>query len=133
MDQQKVAHSCLFFYRSRIKATASPACETVWLRRILRYLQLKQVQAIKLHCGNQSLSKSTKNPVYHACMKHNGVHNHFIRELVQTNEVKLVYCSTREHNADIFSKVLGQDKFENFRIFLNIKTNIMTNNKGCWS
>jgi len=48
--------------------------------------------------------------VFHARTKHIEVHYHFIREKVLAGEIDLIYVSTEDRVADIFTKVLGAEK-----------------------
>ena len=67
----------------------------------------------------------TKNPVFHARTKHIEVHQHYIREQVQKKEIELIYCSTEDQAADIFTKPLNKDKFVKFQDKLGVtKINI---------
>ena len=40
---------------------------------------------------------------------------HYIRDQVQNNRIKLLYCSTDKMLADMFTKDLSRDKFEKLR------------------
>ena len=55
------------------------------------------------------------NPVFHARTKHIEVHYHFVREKVLVGNIDLVYVSTQEQVADIFTKSLGAEKLQRFR------------------
>ena len=56
------------------------ACEAVWLKRILKDLDVSIKDAIILCCDNMSNIHLTQNPKIHAQTKHIEVHYHFIRE-----------------------------------------------------
>jgi hypothetical protein len=112
------------------RAATKGACEAVWLRRILGDLMLEQTKPTILFCDNQGVLKLAKNPVFHECTKHIDVHCHFIRQLVEDDEVELQYCTTQEQTADIFTKPLGPDKFVKFRDKLGVFSR-MTIKGGC--
>lgn len=76
-----------------------------------------------LYCDNQRTLKLAKNPVFHVRMKHIEIHHHFIRELIQNGEIELVYRPTEEQIANIFTKPLARDKFQNFRDGIGVKRN----------
>ena len=88
------------------KATVVASCEAVWLRRIMEDLKEEQKEATIIHCDNQSTIQMTQNPVLHGRTKHIKIQHHFIRELVQKGDIKLIYCSTEDQVADIFTKSL---------------------------
>ncbi len=48
--------------------------------------------------------------MFHARTKHIEVHYHFIREKVLAGEIDLIYVSTEDQVADIFTKVLEAEK-----------------------
>lgn len=52
-----------------VVATAC-TCQTLWLRRILEEMQLKQEGATTIFCDNTSAIKLSKNTVLHGRSKH---------------------------------------------------------------
>jgi hypothetical protein len=58
--------------------------------------------------------------VFHARTKHIEVHYHFIKEKVLVGEIDLIYVSTKDQVADIFTKVLGDEKHRRFRSMLGV-------------
>jgi hypothetical protein len=59
-----------------------------------------------LYGDNQSSIALSKNPRFHERAKHIRVHYHLIRDLVDTNKIKLQYKSTSEMLADSLTKAL---------------------------
>jgi len=104
-------------------ATTEATKETVWLRKILEDLQVKQVQSTPLMIDNTSTIKLAKNPKFHDRTKHINTKYHLIRHHVQAKTIHRHHCSTNEQTANIFTKVLGRDKLERFRMMLGL-TNI---------
>ena len=103
-----------------ISAT-SAACEAVWLRRILQDLRQDTEDPTTIHCDNMSAIAMTRNPVFHSRTKHIEIRHHFIRELVEKQEIELQFCKTGEQLADIFTKALPTDKFLHFRRQLGVQ------------
>jgi hypothetical protein len=66
-----------------------------------------------------------KNPIYHARTKHIEVHHHYIRQLVDNEDICLYYCPTTEQTADIMTKPLGNDKYVKFRDKLGIVSGLV--------
>ena len=61
------------------------------------------------------------NPVYHARTKHIEVHYHYVQEKVLLGLIDLVYVSTKDQVADIFTKALGAEKLRKFRDLLGVQ------------
>lgn len=101
-------------------AAASCACQTVWLKRVLDNLGLKQGKTTIIQCDSSSAIKLSKNPVMHGRSKHIDVRFHFLRELTKAGTVELVYCSTQEQLADLMTKPLKLDVFLNLRASLGV-------------
>ena len=80
------------------------ACEVAWLQKLLVDLGQSVHDAVVIYCDNISSIMLANNPVYHARTKHIEVHHHFVREKVLAGEVDLVYVSTKEQVADVFTK-----------------------------
>ena len=95
----------------------------MWLRKILEDLQVKQVQSTPLMIDNTSAIKLAKNPKFHDRTKHINTKYHLIRHHVEAKTIHLRHCSTNEQIVDIFTKALGREKLERFRMMLGL-TNI---------
>ena len=106
-------------YVAAVEATK----EIVWLRKILEDLQVKQVQSTPLMIDNTSAIMLAKNQKFHDRTKHINTKYHLIRHHVEAKTIHLRHCSTNEQIADIFTKALGREKLELFRMMLGF-TNI---------
>ena len=104
-------------------AVAEATKEIVWLRKILEDLQVKQVQSTPLMIDNTSAIKLANNPKFHDRTKHINTKYHLIQHHVEAKTIHLRHCSTNEQIADIFTKALGREKLERFRMMLGL-TNI---------
>ena len=103
-------------YRGRAMA----ACEIAWLRKLLQSLGCKVEKPVTLYCDNMSSIQLANNPVFHARTKHIEVHYHYVQEKVLAHEIDLVYVSTHEQVADIFTQSLGAEKMQRFRAMLGV-------------
>jgi Cft2 family RNA processing exonuclease len=99
---------------------ASSACQAVWLRRILQQLNHEPRKSTTIYCDNSSTIKLSKNPVLHRRSKHIDVRFHFLRELTKDEVVELIQCSSHEQVADIMTKPLKLDVFQNLRELLGV-------------
>ena len=54
----------------------------------------------------------SKSYIQHRRTKHNDIHHHFIRELVEDKIVTLEHVTTERQLADIFTKALDANQFK---------------------
>jgi hypothetical protein len=64
--------------------------------------------------------KIAKIPIFHARTKHIECHYHFVHEKVLFEEVELIHVPTRDQPADILTKALRINKFEEMRLKLGV-------------
>jgi hypothetical protein len=101
-------------------AVAEATNKIVWLRKILEYLQEKQVNSTNLLVNNTSTIKLAKNQRFHDRTKHINTKYHLIRSHVEAKTIHLRYCSINEQITDIFTKALGRENFEKFRMMFGL-------------
>ncbi|XP_059281755.1 secreted RxLR effector protein 161-like [Lycium ferocissimum] len=101
-------------------AATSAACQCIWLRRILADLYQKQEKATDIFCDNKSSIAMTKNPAFHGRTKHIDSCFHFIRELVEKEDIILKFCNTNEQVVDILTKALPYQNHVYFRSLLGV-------------
>ena len=96
------------------------ACKVVQLSKLLGDLSIYLDDRIVIHCDNMSSIQLAKNPILYAQTKHIEVHYHFICERVLAGDISLVYVSTQDQVADIFTKDLGTKKLHGFWSILGL-------------
>lgn len=96
------------------------ASQAVWLRRIMEKLGESQRKSTRILCDNSSTIKISKNPVLHGRCKHIDVRFHYLRDLVKTETIELIYYSTEEQIADIMTKPLKLKDFVQLRKWLGM-------------
>ncbi|KAL0315837.1 UNVERIFIED_CONTAM: Retrovirus-related Pol polyprotein from transposon TNT 1-94 [Sesamum radiatum] len=101
-------------------AAAATSNHAIWLRRILEDMGEKQEEPTTIYCDNKSAIAITKNPVQHSRTKHIDIKYHSLREATTRGEIELKYCSTEEQLADIFTKALPRNKFEELRMKIGV-------------
>ncbi|KAL0384142.1 UNVERIFIED_CONTAM: Retrovirus-related Pol polyprotein from transposon RE1 [Sesamum radiatum] len=101
-------------------AAAAASNQATWLRRILEDMGEKQEEPTTIYCDNKSAIAITKNPVQHNRTKHIDIKYHALREATTRGEIELKYCSTEEQLADMFTKALPRDKFEELRTKIGV-------------
>ncbi|KAJ9529876.1 hypothetical protein QJQ45_022318 [Haematococcus lacustris] len=91
-------------------AASSAAKEALWLRKLMRDLQL-DASCVHLGCDNQAAIQLLHNPMATSRAKHIDVHHHFVRERISRGEVAFHYCHTSSMLADILTKPLAEVQF----------------------
>jgi hypothetical protein len=104
-----------------IAATSTP-CPAVWMRRMLKYVLQEQKEPTTIFCDNNSTIMLSKNHVFHKKTKHIDTQNHFIRELVNSKEMRLEFCRSKEQIVDIFTKASAIDAFHHLSSSLGFCT-----------
>lgn len=89
-----------------------------WIRNILKDLHQKQNDLTPLFCDNINTIYMINNLVFHGRSNHIETKYHFIRDLVQSHQIKLLHCRTKEQSADIFTKALPRDQFKKLKRIL---------------
>jgi hypothetical protein len=93
-------------------ALSSAAQMAIWLRRLLSDLSFVQTKATVIFEDNQGCIAIAKNPVNHERTKHIDIKYHFVRELIEANEVAVTYLQTEDMLADILTKGLARDRHQ---------------------
>jgi hypothetical protein len=95
--------------------------QAIWLRKILEDIGEKQKNVVHLHCDNKSAIAMAKNPIYHSKTRHIAIKHHFIRKAIEEGEVELKFWRTEKQVADIFTKALPKEKFQQLREALGVQ------------
>jgi hypothetical protein len=80
--------------------------EAKWMKGFLSEVGFNVIKPMASQQDNQSVIAIAVNPIHHARIKHMEIKIHFIRECVENDLVKLVYCPTELMIADILTKAL---------------------------
>ncbi|GJX01277.1 ribonuclease H-like domain-containing protein [Tanacetum coccineum] len=95
--------------------------ETFWLRNLLRELHTLLSSATLVYCDNGSAVFLSCNPVQHQRTKHIEIDIHFVRDLVDAGQVRVLHVPSCYQFADIFTKGLSSTLFEEFRSSLSVR------------
>ena len=87
----------------------------VWIKYLLKGLNEEITKPMILYCDNTSSINISKNHVMHAKTKHIAIKYHYVRELVEEQQVKMEYVNSKEQIANIFTKPLPKYVFEYLR------------------
>ena len=70
---------------------------------------------IPIKCDNTNTINLSKNPIQHSRIKHIEIRHHFIRDHVQNKDIVLEFVPIEDQLADIFTKPLNGDRFNQIR------------------
>ena len=101
-------------------AAAVCVCQAIWIRRVLKEMGHSDDNCMQIKCDNSSTIKLSKNPVMHGRSKHIDVRYHFLRNLTRSGSIALIHCGSREQVADIMTKPLKVDVFQQLRQSLGV-------------
>ncbi|GKV21544.1 hypothetical protein SLEP1_g31514 [Rubroshorea leprosula] len=104
-------------------AAGAAANHAIWLRMVLEELGFDQMEPCVLKVDNMSAIAIAQNPMQHGRTKRIKIKYHVIRNYVRDKEIVLQHCDSEIQVADILTKALPKQKFEEFRIMLGV-TNI---------
>ncbi|KZV22697.1 Cysteine-rich RLK (receptor-like protein kinase) 8 [Dorcoceras hygrometricum] len=99
---------------AELRAVANGVCELLWVRRVLKELQLEFEAPMKLFCDNKSAINIANNPVQHDRTKHIEIDRHFIKEKLEDGSICMPYVPSEQQIADGFTKGNFRPKFEDF-------------------
>lgn len=102
-------------------ALSSTGCHALWLRGVLEEIGIPQTDPTQISCDNKSAIALTRNPVYYGKSKHIRIKFHFIRELIQNQEIELLFYGTKEQVADVFTKALQRGNFIRLKRALGVE------------
>ena len=112
------------------REAAVTTCEAIWLKRLLKDLQVEVSDSTLIYSDKLSNIELAKNPVFHARTKHIEVQHHFVRDRILCDDVELTYILTDRQNTDIFTKPLGLDKLRKFSGVLGLRHLDLPNLRG---
>lgn len=96
-------------------AASTSACQAVWLDALMQEMKMKIPGPIRLLIDNKLTINLANHPISHGRSKHIETRFHFLRDQVNKDKLLLEYCRTDLQVADIFTKPLKKDRFEELR------------------
>ena len=94
--------------------------EAIWLHGLLKDLGVSQKQ-LDVYSNSKSAIHLAKNQVFHSRTKHIDVRYHFVREILEEEEILLQKIDTKENPADMLTKVVTRAKFKHCLDLVNIQ------------
>ena len=100
-------------------ALTSAVKESKWLKGLASDFWISQ-QAITVHCDNNGAICLAKHQMFHERCKHIDVRLHFIRDEVESGQVKVEKIDTAHNPSDMLTKPLNKGKFDYCLKLLNL-------------
>nr|GEX40906.1 zinc finger, CCHC-type [Tanacetum cinerariifolium] len=85
--------------------------ESIWLKGLLIELRVNLRSGV-VNCDNQSVIHLSRNAIFLERTKHINVRYHFIKEIMESKEIKVAKIGTKDNVADAFTKVVPGLKFK---------------------
>jgi hypothetical protein len=89
-------------------ALSDAAKEAMHLRALLLTLGVDISQGTVIYEDNQAAIKIAENPVLHDRTKHIDIRYHFVRELVESLKIDVVYLKIKDMLADLLTKAVSK-------------------------
>lgn len=100
-----------FSAETEYRALATTVSEVLWITYVFRDFQIKIPQPIVLYCDNLVVIHMVKNPMHHERTKHIDIDCHFVRDHYAKGLIKPVYIKSKDHVANMFTKVVPSGEF----------------------
>ena len=75
---------------------------------------------VTIHLDSQNATHLTNHKVYHERIQHIDINLHFIRNVLESNEVWIEKIASKDNLADMFTKSLPRVKFKHCLDLVNI-------------
>nr|GEX05367.1 copia protein [Tanacetum cinerariifolium] len=105
---------CMALSTAKAEYVSLSACcaQVLWMRTQLTDYGF-YFNKIPIYCDSKSAIAISCNPVQHSRTRHIAVRFHFIKEHVEKGTIELYFVKTDYQLADIFTKALPADRFNN--------------------
>ena len=103
-------------YRAMLKLTN----ELVWIKGILKHIEIEQVAPMTMHCDNQAAIHIASNSVFHERTKHIEVDCHKVRQMIVLGVILPCYTRSEDQLADVFTKAARMKTMESIYIRLGL-------------
>jgi histone deacetylase 1/2 len=97
------------------RSVAATAAELCWVQSLLHELGVALSSSPVIYCDNIGATQLSSNPIFHSRMKHVAVDYHFIRDQVQSGQLRVTHVSSADQLADLLTKPLSTSTFHLFR------------------
>ena len=107
------------------RGVVNAATQCLWLQGILGECNFESEFSTIIYCDNQRTIQIYNDQVQIQTTKHIEIHMHYIRQLVHDDTIHLLFYTSSEQVADIFTKVFCEKTFNNIKSLLGIADHAM--------
>ncbi|XP_025616996.1 uncharacterized protein [Arachis hypogaea] len=100
---------------------ADLVAELIWVKNLMSELQFPPKEVPMVYCDNLSAVLLAANPILHSKSKHFEIDLYFVRDLVNSKDIRVSHIPGTMQVADILTKAVSSDNFLHFRTKLNIE------------
>ena len=111
-SSKKQATIALSTAEAEYVAATHAAKQILWHRSLFNELEIQQPETLTLFSDNQAAISISHHPEFHARTKHIDIAHNFLRDLVESGMIEIIYIQTQENLADIFMKGLPRPLHE---------------------
>ena len=105
--------------KAEYNSTASCCAQILWMKHTLTDFCMSY-EHVPIKCDNTNIIDLSKNPILHLCAKHIDIRYHFLRDHMQKGDIMLEFVWIEKKLADIFTKLLCDERFSTIRRELGI-------------
>ncbi|KAK9059981.1 hypothetical protein SSX86_020685 [Deinandra increscens subsp. villosa] len=120
-QSQKQRTVALSSCEAEFMAATYAACQALWLSRLLEEITGLEQKKVQLFVDNKSAIALMRNSVFHGRSKHIHLRFHFIRECIENGQIIVDFVGSDKQKADILTKPLARNKFNEMRLLLGVK------------
>ncbi|RVW29729.1 Copia protein [Vitis vinifera] len=103
------------------RAMALGICELMWIKTLLKELQVHIEEPMRLYCNNKATISIAHNPIQHNNTNHVEVDRHFIKEKIDNGLICTPLVSSKMQLANIFTKGVSNPSFNSVTCKLGMK------------
>jgi hypothetical protein len=119
-SSKKQSRTALSTAEAEYVAATHAVKQLLWHKNLLKELDVPQAETSILQSDNQAAIAISHNPQFHARTKHIDIDLHFLRDYVESGDLKLTYVPSEENLADIFTKALPRPLHEKLTNMLGV-------------
>lgn len=94
--------------------------ELTWISHLLKDLHIDSPNPVLVYCDNVAAIAIATNPTFHERTKHNEIDCHFVRDLIDGGQLKVMPIRSSAQLANMFTKALTSSIIQSFMVKMDI-------------